>query len=315
MSSFWMPKKQPLYAPMLSTFGGGSARGFDPGGGGVPPIPINQTYNATNTSGRTGTYQSVIAAGTYTIEVVGAQPPEQTYQSPRYNGGRPARLVGTFTFNEEVTLWMLVGQRPGQQNFNGGAGGSFVAYGSSYATASPLIVAGGGGSMRCGDCGGVFGTNGGSFSDLDASFPTSIGQSNGKNSSYASGGTNGNGGADGQSSEGQAGAGFYTDAGVGGSYDIEALSFRNGGTGGLYNSTGAGEGGFGGGGGGGWGGSGAGGGYNGGGTGANCVANAAGGGGSFITSSYAAVLNSSSLYTASSSSNGHNGFITINGGT
>lgn len=26
--TFWMPKKKPLYAPMLSTFGGGSARGF-----------------------------------------------------------------------------------------------------------------------------------------------------------------------------------------------------------------------------------------------------------------------------------------------
>ena len=34
MNSFWMPKKQPLYAPMLATFGGGSARGFNPGGGG-----------------------------------------------------------------------------------------------------------------------------------------------------------------------------------------------------------------------------------------------------------------------------------------
>lgn len=32
MNSFWMPKKQPLYAPMLSSFGGGSARGFNPGG-------------------------------------------------------------------------------------------------------------------------------------------------------------------------------------------------------------------------------------------------------------------------------------------
>lgn len=31
MQSFWMPKKQPLYAPMLSTFGGGSARGFGAG--------------------------------------------------------------------------------------------------------------------------------------------------------------------------------------------------------------------------------------------------------------------------------------------
>ena len=38
MSSFWMSKKQPLYAPMLSTFGGGSARGFNPGGGGAPIV-------------------------------------------------------------------------------------------------------------------------------------------------------------------------------------------------------------------------------------------------------------------------------------
>ena len=313
--SFLIPKKpQILYAPMLASFGGGSARGFNPGGG-ISGIPINQTFNATNSTGRTGTYQSVQAAGTYQIQVVGAQPPEQTYQTPQYQGGSPAILVGTFTFPAEVTLWMLVGQRPARQNFNGGAGGSFVAVGSNYYTASPLIVAGGGGSMRCGDCGGVFGSNGGSFSDLDASFPTSIGQSNGKNSSYANGGTNGNGGADGQAAEGQAGAGFYTDAGSGGTADIEAESFLNGGTGGLYNSTGAGEGGFGGGGGGGWGGSGAGGGYNGGGTGSNCVANAAGGGGSFITSSYSAVLNSSGNYTALRQVTGHNGFITISGGT
>lgn len=36
--SFLVPKKpQILYAPMLATFGGGSARGFNPGGG--PPVP------------------------------------------------------------------------------------------------------------------------------------------------------------------------------------------------------------------------------------------------------------------------------------
>ena len=40
MQSFWMPKKQPLYAPMLSTFGGGSARGFGAGlsGGAVEDV-------------------------------------------------------------------------------------------------------------------------------------------------------------------------------------------------------------------------------------------------------------------------------------
>lgn len=41
--SLWMPRKKPLYAPMLSTFGGGSARGFNPGGGGGedPFVPQN----------------------------------------------------------------------------------------------------------------------------------------------------------------------------------------------------------------------------------------------------------------------------------
>lgn len=42
MSSFWMPKKQPLYAPMLSSFGGGSIRGFNPGGG--SSFPTTETY-------------------------------------------------------------------------------------------------------------------------------------------------------------------------------------------------------------------------------------------------------------------------------
>ena len=281
-----------------------------------PPIPINQTFSPTNTSGRFGTIQSVQALGTYSIQVIGSQPPQQTFQAPGYQGGSPAHLSGTFTFEEEVTLQLLVGQKPQRQDFSGGGGGSFVAVGSSYATALPLIVAGGGGSMRVGDCAGQFGSAGGSFSDLDASFPTSIGQSNGKNSSFANGGTNGNGGADSNAGEGQAGAGFYGDAnGTGSSQDIMALSFRNGGVGGLYNSTGSGEGGFGGGGGGGWGGCGAGGGYNGGGAGSNCVANAAGGGGSYITSSYSSVLNHSALYTALRQVGGHNGSIIISGGT
>lgn len=43
MSSFWMPKKQPLYAPMLSTFGGGSARGFGHGIGGGADGPLEFT--------------------------------------------------------------------------------------------------------------------------------------------------------------------------------------------------------------------------------------------------------------------------------
>ena len=35
--TIWMPRKKPLYAPMLATFGGGSANGFrgSSGGGGL----------------------------------------------------------------------------------------------------------------------------------------------------------------------------------------------------------------------------------------------------------------------------------------
>ena len=42
--SLWMPKKKPLYAPMLSTFGGGSVRGFG-GGGAAGGGGEEYTYN------------------------------------------------------------------------------------------------------------------------------------------------------------------------------------------------------------------------------------------------------------------------------
>lgn len=49
MSSFWMPKKQPLYAPMLSTLGGGSARGFGHGvGGGGSTLGLTASEPAIN---------------------------------------------------------------------------------------------------------------------------------------------------------------------------------------------------------------------------------------------------------------------------
>lgn len=44
--TLWMPRKKPLYAPMLSTFGGGSARGFNPGGGSVDPLVPQNAISA-----------------------------------------------------------------------------------------------------------------------------------------------------------------------------------------------------------------------------------------------------------------------------
>lgn len=71
-------------------------------------------------------------------------------------GGLGASLVGTFTVTPGQVLSILVGQQPNSPSFDensgigyqfsGGGGGTFVALGSNYSTASPLIVAGGGGA-------------------------------------------------------------------------------------------------------------------------------------------------------------------------
>lgn len=54
--SLWMPKKQPLYAPMLSTFGGGSVRGFGgagaAGGGGLSGYSLSVYSGASTTTTR-----------------------------------------------------------------------------------------------------------------------------------------------------------------------------------------------------------------------------------------------------------------------
>jgi hypothetical protein len=62
-----MPKKQPLYAPMLATFGGGSARGFNPGGGGIDLLPDIFNGNAFtfyngDTQGHEGPSESTMTA-------------------------------------------------------------------------------------------------------------------------------------------------------------------------------------------------------------------------------------------------------------
>lgn len=53
--TIWMPRKKPLYAPMLATFGGGSANGFR-GGGSSGGFVLNTNYEFTN-------YGKVGAAG------------------------------------------------------------------------------------------------------------------------------------------------------------------------------------------------------------------------------------------------------------
>jgi hypothetical protein len=253
--------------------------------------------------GTYGTIQSfsVPSTGWYLVHTKGASPANQTYSNPNYPGGKPANISAFIWLIASEQIQILVGQYPDTAPFHGGAGGSFVV----SSTNDPLVIAGGGGSVRSGDCNGQFGSAGGTVDMVDASLVTAIGQSDGKSNNTNAGGTGGNAGEDLVQYEGQAGSGFYQDApitSVGGTDVYFAKSWANGMTGGLFNNNSGsptgGAGGFGGGGAGGWGGSGAGGGYNGGGAGHNCTSNYGGGGGSFITNTFngaAAVFHSSSL--------------------
>lgn len=53
--SLIVPKKpQILYAPMLASFGGGSARGFNPGGGSVEPLDVDSVFSIQLYTGNGG---------------------------------------------------------------------------------------------------------------------------------------------------------------------------------------------------------------------------------------------------------------------
>ena len=188
--------------------------------------------------------------------------------------GEGAYVKGTFALYEGDKLQILVGQEGSYDNYGnyggGGGGGSFVAQGTSYGNATPLIIAGGGGGG---------GYNSGNYVDGQ----TENSGSNGGAGSYSSysgpgiGGSNGSG-ATGSTYGGNAG-GFYSNGSGNYNYYSEAgVGFRNGGNGG--NGQYGGRGGFGGG-AGGYGGAGGGGGYSGGGGGAWSYGGAGGGGGSY----------------------------------
>lgn len=171
MSSFWMPKKQPLYAPMLATLGGGSARGFNPGGGGGPlyldmtlraqPASSTTTYYGTTnmttvyngfdfgssdagyfsspssfaSSGGTGIFTFQMPAGTFNYEIKGAQATA---------GPEPHTYYGTITFSSPTNVLFLGGIN-GVSSYGGG-GGTFLALGTNYSSVTEgdaLLVAGG----------------------------------------------------------------------------------------------------------------------------------------------------------------------------
>lgn len=177
--------KQRLFAPMLSTFGGGSARGFNPGG--VPILFTQFTFTncgATGTEGpsltdcrtaysptewddtdttqfnvTTNGYQDfkIIQSGTYRLRVRGARGGHNTrLGSGNGTGGQGAEIDVNFTFSAGDALRIIVGQHGVTETSGGsggGGGGSFVLYGSSMTAfantdtyiTNNLLVAAGGG--------------------------------------------------------------------------------------------------------------------------------------------------------------------------
>ena len=169
MNSFWIPKKQPLYAPMLGTFGGGSARGFNPGGGGGSgyiDATFSQKGNGANTSlpngviaddwqsfnfgaSDTGHYSQSdfnysssssiltfnIPAGSYDYQIRGG----------RGSGGpEPHTYTGNITFSSDTDVLFLGGLN-GTGSYGSG-GGTFLVLGSIHSNiqeSDALLVAGG----------------------------------------------------------------------------------------------------------------------------------------------------------------------------
>lgn len=194
----------------------------------APAVHLAVNFNATST-GRSGTIQTwtVPTTGTYTVVLGGASGGSITY-TPTYTPGAGGVLTTQLALTQGTVLKILVGQvGEGSTYRAGGGGGTYVVR-----TNTLLAVAGGGGGA---------GNDGGS----------------GYSSSMTA--TPYHGGATCNTGWGGGGAGFNADGWDGCSYGGLALSFMNGGTGGM--STGLPAGGFGGGGGGGGNGGGGGGGY------------------------------------------------------
>lgn len=101
--TLWMPnKKKPLYAPMLATFGGGSVRGFQGAGGGIPN-PWNGTKYWEGTGSNwdfNGNSISTTASGT---------PTQINVLSNFSNMSTAHGSIGAFKFSPDGTKMVILG--------------------------------------------------------------------------------------------------------------------------------------------------------------------------------------------------------------
>lgn len=160
MSSFWMPKKQPLYAPMIASFGGGSASGWGRGRGG--PLVFGEAFF------KAGNYNWVVPPGVTKISIVavgagGTAGNGGTSSNDSAGGGALA-----YTNSVPVTPGSIVFVSAGAKSISSGTTNADKG-GDSYVTVSGTDVcrAGGGeqagGTLLVGDGGGGGGSGGTSY--------------------------------------------------------------------------------------------------------------------------------------------------------
>lgn len=177
-------KKQPLYMPMLGTFGGGSARGFNPGGSNLLPDLYSftgHTFTAAQSGSRNNNIgptlaqiQSAYSSTSWASNSAYLTMPTNSQGVQRWavpmNGTYTMNLIGAggassdtsknrgadvhFTVNLLVgqVLDIMVGQAGNQILVSGsGGGGSYVGFSDATTTTyttTVLGVAGGGGGGR-----------------------------------------------------------------------------------------------------------------------------------------------------------------------
>lgn len=152
--SFLVPKKpQILYAPMLSSFGGGSARGFNPGGGATPVIEI-LTGNATDDGSKwtlTGTGSFIINDQTLITKFVlwGGSGVRGSYPENRHYGGQLEMTQAQFVSNTMMSgtvYWGIEGKGVAAAGRNGGDA-AWIGYtkGTGHTNDDIWVCASGGG--------------------------------------------------------------------------------------------------------------------------------------------------------------------------
>ena len=276
-SSLIIPKREILFSPMLSTFGGGSARGFNPGGGGGPAVG-EYLFETTGThsfvvpqgvltacfliigGGGTGGYNTGYGGGnggdlfyindvemnsgeTWTIKVASGNPSQFNTQA---TGSPSEAYIGAFQIG--ASSGISFGNNPSgftqngtyNRNTSGRANGS-LAYNSGGrsgpTSGGGSISAGGAGAAGYSSNGGDGGSNGGSWLNPTDGSGGGGAGGGGSNQGTINGAGGGGVGVYGEGSSGTAGSN-----GVGAGSPTGGGGGSNGGNGGngASNSTGIG---------------------------------------------------------------------------